>query len=199
MAQRENTAPKPEFDGRRRRSKNSQEKIVEAVLRLHDEGVMAPTAHEIAAKSGVSIRTVFRLNEDMESIFVEADRLLYDRFEPDFMRPIVGAGLEDRLYNYILRRMELYKACGAQIRATKTQMWKFPSLERNYRKLLRHLQRDMFRWLPELSEASKSTQMAAETLLSFETWDRMRRYAGESQKQCGEAVFDSILTLMTED
>lgn len=196
MTQNSQKSSAPEFDGRRRRSKTSQDKIVEAVLRLNDKGIMVPTAQEMAEESGVSIRTVFRLNEDMESIFNEANRRLYDRFEPNFMRPVDGVTLEERLYNCILRRMELYEACGAYIRATKTQMWKFPSLENNYRRLIKGWRADMLRWLPELKGAPKTTQMSVEVLLSFETWDRMRRYAGETQKQCGEAVFSSIMTLI---
>lgn len=189
----------PEFDGRRRRSKNSQDKIVEAVLRLNEQGNMAPTAHEMADESGVSIRTVFRLNTDMESIFNEANRRLYERFEPDFMRPVEGTNLRERLHNCVLRRMELYESCGAYIRATKTQMWKFASLDQNYRLLVKALKVDMYRWLPELNDTPKETQMTVEALLGFETWDRMRRYAGETQKQCGEAVFSSIMTLLNAE
>ena len=54
-------------DGRRLRSLTSQTIIVDALLVLLKRGILEPTAQQIANEAGISIRTVFRQIEDMET------------------------------------------------------------------------------------------------------------------------------------
>ena len=55
-------------DGRRLRSITSQNIIVDALLVLLKKGILEPTAQQIADEAGISIRTVFRQIEDMETL-----------------------------------------------------------------------------------------------------------------------------------
>src|ERR1700722_20308308 len=59
-------------DGRTRRRLNSYERAVDALLDLIESGNEAPTAQQIAERSGISVRTVFRLSEDIGSLHVAA-------------------------------------------------------------------------------------------------------------------------------
>src|SRR6516162_6461394 len=61
-------ADAPLEDGRTRRRLNSYERAVDAFLDLVESGNDAPTAQQIAERSGISVRTVFRLTEDIESL-----------------------------------------------------------------------------------------------------------------------------------
>lgn len=61
-----------ELDGRRLRSARSQEAIVDAILDLLRETGERPTAHDIAARAGVSLRTVFRHFDDVDSLLAAA-------------------------------------------------------------------------------------------------------------------------------
>src|SRR5579862_7871802 len=58
----------PLEDGRTRRRLNSYERAVDALLDLIESGNEAPTAQQIAERSGISVRTVFRLTEDIDSL-----------------------------------------------------------------------------------------------------------------------------------
>src|SRR5215467_14279241 len=58
-------------DGRVRRGQRSGQAIVEALVGLVGDGILEPTAHQVAARAGVGIRTVFRRFSDMERLFVE--------------------------------------------------------------------------------------------------------------------------------
>ncbi|MEL0137982.1 MAG: helix-turn-helix domain-containing protein, partial [Halieaceae bacterium] len=71
-------------DGRRQRSERSQVAIVEAALALMDEGVLVPTAQQIADRAGVGIRSFFRHFTDMDSLFLAADEMLLDSYEALF-------------------------------------------------------------------------------------------------------------------
>ena len=76
-------------DGRILRSVKSQKLIVEACIKLFKEGNFVPTAQLVANESGVGIRTVFRLFDDMENLLKSVDaemRKDYDfevKFDPN--------------------------------------------------------------------------------------------------------------------
>src|SRR5260221_3651970 len=58
-------------DGRVRRGERSGNAIVEALIELVGEGVLDPTAHQVAERAAVGIRTVFRRFSDMERLFAQ--------------------------------------------------------------------------------------------------------------------------------
>ncbi len=59
-------------DGRAARSHRTKRAIVNAMRALHSEGELRPTAPRIAARAGVSLRTVWQQFADMEALLVEA-------------------------------------------------------------------------------------------------------------------------------
>ena len=67
-------------DGRALRTKKSRRAIIEATLGLYADGILVPTAQLVADRSGLGMRTVFRHFSEMEKLFVEGDKLLYERF-----------------------------------------------------------------------------------------------------------------------
>ena len=75
-----------ETDGRRARAERNRDAVVEAILDLLCEGVENPTAEAIAERFGVSVRSVFRHFDDLESLHAAAvDRhseRIRDLFEP---------------------------------------------------------------------------------------------------------------------
>ena len=72
-----------DVDGRRRRSVRSRQRIVEALLGLIRDGEMHPSAAQVAQKAGVSLRTVFRHFEDMESLNREMGAIIEDEILAD--------------------------------------------------------------------------------------------------------------------
>ena len=59
----------PTTDGRLLRSERSREQIVDALYELIGEGHMQPTAQQVAERSGVALRSVFRLFSDMDALY----------------------------------------------------------------------------------------------------------------------------------
>jgi len=59
-------------DGRAARSHRTRRAIIDAMRALHAEGDLRPTAPRIAARAGVSLRTVWQQFSDMEALLVEA-------------------------------------------------------------------------------------------------------------------------------
>lgn len=59
-------------DGRTARARRTRIAVVDALLALHTEGNLAPTAQQVAARAGVALRTVYGQFSDMETLWAEA-------------------------------------------------------------------------------------------------------------------------------
>ena len=66
------TVTDPREDGRTARSRRTRTAVVDALLALQEEGNLAPTAQQVAARAGVALRTVFGHFSDMETLWAEA-------------------------------------------------------------------------------------------------------------------------------
>ena len=77
-------------DGRAARSHRTRRAILDAMRALHAEGDLRPTVPRIAARAGVSLRTVWQQFADREALLLEAvrrdreiQRSLVSRIDPD--------------------------------------------------------------------------------------------------------------------
>jgi AcrR family transcriptional regulator len=62
-------ASKPMTDGRRQRREHNKRRVFAAFLALVEEGVVSPTAHDVARQAEVGLRSVFRHFSDMEELY----------------------------------------------------------------------------------------------------------------------------------
>lgn len=98
-----------ETDGRRRRGNTSRARIVEAMLKLVREGNPSPGAARVAQLAGVSLRTVFRHFEEMDSLYREMSETIQAHVLPALFRPYSVEGWRERLHELIDRRVEVYE------------------------------------------------------------------------------------------
>ena len=66
------TAAAVPADGRLARSARTREAVIDALLGLHLEGDLSPTAGRVAERAGVALRTVYGHFADLESLYAEA-------------------------------------------------------------------------------------------------------------------------------
>lgn len=99
-----------EPDGRRRRGNTSRARIVDALSRLVREGNLTPGAARVAELAGVSLRTVFRHFDEMDSLFKEIAENIQAQVLPAFFRPYLSETWKERLVELVERRIELYEA-----------------------------------------------------------------------------------------
>lgn len=184
-------------DGRLQRSANSRQRIQEAAFALCEQGVLVPTAQEIADASGVGLRTVFRHFSDMESLFTEMDKILLERFDHLLNYEIDDkAEFEARLDGLIEIRVKQWEQFGPFLRMTLAQKWRYAILEKNYARQMNLVRKDMVRWLPELAKLPPELLLAAEAVTSFEAWNRLRTLNGQSEKQATAVVRAALLALL---
>jgi len=117
-------------DGRHARRDANRDKVVDALLDLYREGELAPSAAQVADRSGVSHRSVFRYFEDLDQLC----RVSIERHAASVAHLIeidgLGEGsLGERITVLIDARLELYDAVAPIVRVTRVRAPFQPLLE----------------------------------------------------------------------
>ena len=183
-------------DGRRMRSERSRDAIIEAALQLVQEGILVPTAQQIADRAGVAMRTFFRHFESMESLSAAVDEHTRDSYESLFTLVERQGTLDERVENAVRHRTNAYEQVKDVILSTQAQLWRSDVLTRNYASDQRKLRRDMDAWLPELKSLPREKREAVDAITSFEMWHRLRSHKGLSKKMSIEIVVGLIKNLI---
>jgi len=183
-------------DGRQRRSERSREAIVQALLELVGEGVLQPTAQQVAGTAGVGIRSVFRHFADMDSLFAEMDAQLQAEALPLLRGDPPEADAEKRARALVLRRIAFFEKIAPFKRAGTVQRWRSEFLRGQHFVLVRALRADLLRWLPELRRAPADLVEALDLALSFEAWDRLRTDQRLGRGRARDALLRTVLALL---
>ena len=62
-----------------------------------DEGILVPTAQQVADRAGVGIRSFFRHFPDMDSLWLAADDMLLDSYEALFKVDDRSGSIDERV------------------------------------------------------------------------------------------------------
>jgi AcrR family transcriptional regulator len=169
-------------DGRRRRSERSRQAIIDAMLKLVEEGILIPTAQQVSERAGVGIRSVFRHFSDMESLFATADILIRQQYQGLFGGGNREGSIEERLEHAVEQHALAYEAIGNHLLTTKAQLWRYSILREQYARAQRQLRRDLDDWLPELQSLGSEEREMVDAVASFEFWHRLREHQGLNRK-----------------
>jgi len=184
------TGPLP--DGRQQRGLRNRSALVQALFDLIGEGILQPTAQQIADRAGVGIRTVFRHFEDMESLLAEVNERVREHMRPVFREPRSGGSLSERVRALVERRVRLFERIAPYKRSGNLQRWRSPFVEREHALMARELRADLLAWLPEI-RSDRATLEALDAAVSFEAWDRLR-----SDQRLGCDVAHSVVERLVQ-
>lgn len=190
-------------DGRRLRRDNNRRAVVDALLMLYQEGNLSPSTEEIAARSGVSSRSLFRYFDDVDdlaraAIIAEVDRIRH--LTSIDVRP--DQPLATRLSELATQRSVLWEAVGAVAMVTRMRAHKNPIIAdamRSNRLQLREQVADVVG--PELAAAGHQAGpllALADVLTSFETWRLLRDDQSLSVDAARVAVLEGLTRLFAE-
>ena len=104
-------------DGRLARGERARGAIVDALLALIDRGDLRPSAARIAARAGVSLRSVFQHFNDVESLFAAAASRQAERLAAHIGAVPDDGPLERRLGAFVRQRAKLLEAIAPVRRA----------------------------------------------------------------------------------
>jgi AcrR family transcriptional regulator len=174
----------PALDGRHARRERNREAVVAALLALYHEGDLDPPVERIAARSGVSARSLFRYFDDVDDLCRSAIGSQLAEVLPIIERVITAdAPFRDRVRAVVAQRVTLFETVGrvgviARVRApfqplVATQL-------REVRAVLRERMATAF--APELADLEPDDAAvalaAADVACSYETHELLRSDQG---------------------
>ena len=164
------------IDGRRQRSARSREALIKASLELIDQGLLVPTAKQIADKAGVGIRSFFRHFDDMEALFAAADAHARDNVMNLFPRGHGHGDMAERISAFLDNQAEAYERLRNIILSTQAQLWRSPTLRQSYARDQAKLRDIIVSWFPELAGQTPALMEGLDALVSFDMWHRLRHH-----------------------
>jgi AcrR family transcriptional regulator len=177
-AARPTAAAPQEPDGRRRRSLDSRERIVRAMLDLVRGGEVSPSAEQVAARAGVGLRSVFRHFRDMDSLYREMSQVTEAEIRSTFDVPFTAADWRGRLVELVRRRAAIFERIAPFIRASDANRHRSPSLGADKARMAGAFRERLERLLPARILADGERLEALDLLLSYESWARLRAEQG---------------------
>ncbi len=189
-------------DGRQRRRERNREAVVDALLDLYRDGNLRPSSEEIAARSGLSPRSLFRYFDDVDDLIRAAIRSQEARALPLLT---VAAGPEDRLDVKVAalvdQRIRLFGAVGHAATVSRLRSPFQPLLAAELsqnRKYLRNQVRGLF--APELAgmDGARATSAlaASDVLTSFESYQLLVEHRAMPEAQVKRAMADALTVLL---
>jgi AcrR family transcriptional regulator len=185
-------------DGRVQRSERSREAIVRALLELVGEGVLEPTAQQVALRADVGVRTVFRHFSDMDTLFAAMNDRLTDTVSGFFVEESQDGSISDRIEALIERRSKIFGIVEPYRRAQAVQRSRSTFLQKQQEVTNKILRTDLQRWLPEVSSFEDEVAEALELTLSFESWERLRFDQRLGARRAQGVIRRMVLALIAE-
>lgn len=185
-----------ETDGRRRRAQDSRGRIVEAMVALTQAGNIPVSAEMVAEQAGVGLRTVFRHFSDMDSLYREMSLTIETQFIQGLSEPLTGETWQARLRELIDRRITNFETITPFKRAEAAYRHRSRFLQSDLQRMNTWLREALNRVLPEAIRQDASRFEVLDLLLSFESWDRLRRDQALSPDQAREALERAVDALL---
>jgi AcrR family transcriptional regulator len=190
-------AQAPPIDGRRQRTLDSRARIIAAMLDLTQEGHVSASAEMVAERANVGLRTVFRQFKDMDSLYREMSLNIETRLRSQVSLEFKGETWRERLRELIHRRAALFDKIAPFKRAEAAHRHRSKVLEHDIVRMNAFLRETLRRVLPPKISEQNTLFEVLDLLLSFETWDRLRRGQGLGARRAREVVEASVERILT--
>ena len=187
-----------DLDGRRLRREQNREAVLDALVELYAEGNYEPSVAEIAARAGLSQRSLFRYFDDVDDL----NRAAIER-QQEMARPLVDPGVSpdatttEKVERIVAARIALFDAIEPGARAARVCSYRHPIVAnqvRESRSFLRHQIERLF--APELERGGADVLPAIDALLCFETHQLMRHDQGRSRAKTQAALVTAVTALL---
>lgn len=160
-------------DGRRRRSEQTRDRIITAMMTLVAEGHLNPSAENVAARAEVGLRSVFRHFKDMESLYGEMSLRIAQLYKPA-LAPFISHDWRGKLDEMTVRRTGIYEQILPFKRAADAHRHESPTIQNGQKALFLVMRERLVQILPAAIAGNPLAFEAIDLLLSFECWQRLR-------------------------
>lgn len=191
-------------DGRKARRDRGAEAVLDAVREMFLEGTLSFTVEAVAQRSGVSLRSVYRYFEDVESLVRAAIARSVAQSEPLWALDGLGEGsFPERVRALVRHRLALYEALAPVARAAQHAAPSQPLIAAQLdarRTQLTEQVRAQFR--PEVRALGRSRGAAAlaavDVLLQFEGLEHLHVRRGTRGRAAERVLVQSVAALLEQ-
>jgi TetR/AcrR family transcriptional regulator of autoinduction and epiphytic fitness len=197
------TPPPSRVDGRTARRDRNRDSVMDAVIELFTEGRIPPSAPEVAERSGVSLRSVYRYFDDHDDLITTAMARHVERNEPLFeLDTTTSAPLTARVERLLDARLALYAAVADTMRVAIIRSGDIPGIAEQLatrRGQLRQQTAELF--APELAATDAPTAQAVlgavDALTQFEAPEHLRTIGNMSMDEVRSTLVIAVLRLLS--
>lgn len=177
-------------DGRVRRGARNREAIVDALVACYEAGDLRPSVPEVAARAGVSVRSVHNHFADVEALRAEVAQWQWQR-HASLIGPV--ATIEE----LVAQRAAFYEAVTPVRRAALLSVHDSPTIARNLARLDRVLRRQLDATCAGLDRPilDRDVLDELELVTSWDAWNRLRTAQGYSVARAQNVVIAIIRKL----
>jgi AcrR family transcriptional regulator len=187
-------------DGRRQRRARNRDAVVDALLAIVADGDLAPSAEAVAARAGLSSRSLFRYFDDVDDLCRAAIARQHERVAALLERPAPdGGAVAARARDVVMHRVELFDAMGEVGRLARLRAPFQPLIAAGLAGVRRLLRARMAAALaPELAALGSSSVAldAADVLCSFEAYRLLRDELGRDRDEAADVMTAGVLAVV---
>jgi AcrR family transcriptional regulator len=190
------------LDGRTARRARNSDAVLDAVHELFVEGQQVPNIEDVAARAGVSLRSVYRYFPDSRQLMLAALVRRTQIAEPVWELRDEGRGsFEERVDHFVEHRMALYDHSAPTIRAALALADRVPEIaeqaDLRRRQVAEQARRHFARELVGLSnEEAESMLTCVELLCQFESLDLLRSRLGLPRRRAHDVLVTGVRALL---
>lgn len=192
-------------DGRRERRERNRDAVIEAVLEIIAGGDLEPTVADVAARAGVSARSIFRYFDDIDDLCRAGLARQRERIDPILLRELdvtADDPPDARVAAVVDQRVELFETMG-HVGEFARHRAPFQPLIADQLTFARAVLRDRLARAcePELAdlppEQRDAIVAAADVMCSFEAYRLLRRDHNRSREDAARVLRTALLSLVT--
>lgn len=185
-------------DGRTARRNRNRDAVLDAAIDLFTEGHFPPTPTDLAERSGVSLRSVYRYFGDQDALVVAAVGRFVERHEGLFLLDLDSdLPLGERIEGFVAARMRLFEAVAPVVRVVLQQGTRLPVLAERLRARRGQLAievRTVF--APEVVKVGEDVLDAVDALTNFEAVEYLRVHRGLSSRRTSKVLVAGLERLL---
>jgi TetR/AcrR family transcriptional regulator of autoinduction and epiphytic fitness len=188
-------------DGRTARSDRTRKALVDAFLRLVDDGNLRPTTHEIAERAGVSPRSVHQHFPERDGLLIGAfERQCRQAFEHSAPIP-PERSFDDRVAEVVRQRASVWELVNASHRAMSAREHFSAEIAASLARLRQRERAELVSAfgpeLDELRRADRARAVAALTAaVAWPTWESLRAHQRLSVGEASSALHCLLKSLL---
>ena len=180
------------IDGRKKRSKDTSELIIDTAFSLLNEGILNITHELIAKEAKIGTRTIFRHFKDKNSLIIGMhDKLLKD-FELSKPKIDLDIDVITRLKSLIEFTCNTYEKYQYVHHWTVKNLWYSKDVRMNIVEWNKRSSNYIFEFLPEIKDQQWEKEDFIVNTLSFPFWQRLVGISKRTNKEIKSILFVNL-------